>query len=76
MDFPDACWQYLNSNLNDSLNSADPFVSSLAVLNAKVGMQRLKRLAAKSLHPLTRGILEFRMTAENEQRTEEHEVPK
>jgi hypothetical protein len=37
LDFPEACWKYLHSNLNESLHSVDPFISSLAVLNAKVG---------------------------------------
>lgn len=64
LDFPRACWEYLHSNLNDSLHSHDPFVSSLAVLNAKVGRQRLRRLSASELHPLTRAMLEFRMDAE------------
>lgn len=64
MDFPDACWEYLQSNLNESLRSADPFVSSLAVLNAKVGRQRLKRMATWELHPLTHAMLDFRIEAE------------
>jgi hypothetical protein len=69
MDFPQACWQYLHSSLKDSLESPDPFVSSLAVLNAKVGRTRLERARARELHPLTRAMLEFRLQAELEARS-------
>ena len=68
LDFTRACWEYLHSNLNESLSSSDPFVSSLAVLNAKVGRQRLQRMSNWNLHPLTRAMLEFRMLAEREAR--------
>jgi hypothetical protein len=66
LDFPEACWEYLHSNLNESLHSSDPFVSSLAVLNAKVGRQRLQRLSTLDLHSLTRWMLDFRMDAERD----------
>jgi hypothetical protein len=66
MDFPDACWEYLQSTLNESLRSSDPFVSSLAVLNGKVGRQRLRRISNLELHPLTRWMLDFRMRAESD----------
>lgn len=68
LDFPEACWEYLHSNLNKSLHSGDPFVSSLAVLNAKVGRQRLQRLSTFELHSLTRWMLDFRMDAERDAR--------
>jgi hypothetical protein len=69
LDFQDACWEYLHSNLNESLRSPDPFVSSLAVLNAKVGRTRLRRMSTWDLHPLTRAILDFRLAAERDART-------
>jgi hypothetical protein len=65
-DLARSCWDYLHSNLNESLKSGDPFVSSLAVINAKVGRQRLRRTAMLELHPLTRAMLEFRLEAENQ----------
>ncbi len=68
LDFTEACWEYLHSNLNESLNSGDPFISSLAVLNAKVGRQRLQRLSALDLHSLTRWMLDFGMDAERDAR--------
>jgi hypothetical protein len=66
LDFPQACWEYLHSNLNESLASSDPIVSSLAVLNAKVGRQRLRRASMRDLHPLTRAMLDFRLEAERD----------
>jgi hypothetical protein len=64
MDLNEACWQYLHSSVNDSLQSPDAFVSSLAVLNAKVGRTRLKRAQKWDLHPLARAVLDFRLEAE------------
>jgi hypothetical protein len=63
-DLHEACWEYIHSSVTDSLNSGNPLVASLAVLNAKVGKGRLKKLAAKELHPLTRALLDFRLQAE------------
>jgi len=69
LDFPQACWEYLHSNLNESLRSSDPFVSSLAVLNTKTGLQRLRRMSMWDLHPLTRAMLDFRIEAERNTRS-------
>jgi len=69
--FPEACWQYLHSGINDSLQSPDPFVSSLAMLNTKVGRTRLQRASTWDLHPLTRAMLEFRLQAEREARADD-----
>ncbi len=44
--------------------SANPLIVSLAVLNAKVGKGRLLKLAETNLHPLTRALLDVRLTAE------------
>lgn len=68
MDLTEACWQYLHSSVNDSLRSPDPFVSTLAILNAKVGPTRLKRAMTWDLHPLTRAMLDFRLQAERDGR--------
>jgi hypothetical protein len=67
-DFSEACWEYLHSSVNDSLQNPDPFVSSLAMLNTKVGRTRLQRASTLDLHPLTRAMLEFRLQAEREAR--------
>lgn len=64
LDFPDACWRYLNSSLDESLREKDPFVSSLAVLNSKVGKQRLRRMLAWDLHPLTKWMVHWRLAEE------------
>lgn len=64
-DLHEACWRYLNDiAVNDALSSENPLIASLAVLNGKVGKNRLKRLSERKLHPLTRALLEFRMKAE------------
>ena len=64
-DLHEACWGYIHSSINDSLGSKNPLIASLAVLNAKVGKGRLKRLAAQKLHPLTRALLMVRLQAED-----------
>jgi hypothetical protein len=69
MELTEACWQYLHSSIADSLASPDPFVSSLAMLNAKVGRTRLRRALDWDLHPLTRAMLEFRLKAELDARS-------
>ena len=63
-DLHEACWEYIHSNLNDSLSSCNPLIVALAVLNAKVGKGRLARAAGERLHPLTRTLLEVRLEAE------------
>ena len=64
MDLGEACWEYLHSSIRNSLDSDDPFVQSLAILSAKVGKQRLRRLALRPLHVLPAEILKFRLDAE------------
>ena len=64
-DLHEACWRYLNEiSLNDALVSENPLIVSLAVLNAKVGKTRLKKLAEQNLHPVAQALLEFRIKAE------------
>ena len=64
-DLHEACWHYLNDiSLNDALVSINPLIVSLAVLNGKVGKNRLKKLFEQKQHPLTRRLLEFRLEAE------------
>jgi hypothetical protein len=61
-----ACWNYLHQSINDSIASENPLIKSLAVLNAKVGKGRLSKLRKEELHPLTRSLLEFRVSAEGQ----------
>lgn len=63
-----ACWDYLHQSVKDSLESENPLIKSLAVLNAKVGKGRLVKIAEQNLHPLTRALLDFRLKAEKELR--------
>ena len=61
----EACWDYIHSNPHACLESDNHLIRSLAVLNAKVGKNRLKTVAeSDDLHPLTRALLEFRMQCE------------
>ena len=64
-----ACWDYLHQSVKDSLESKNPLIKSLAVLNAKVGKGRLVEIAKQNLHPLTRALLDFRIDAERELRS-------
>ena len=63
-DLHEACWEYIHSNINDCLKSENPLIVSLAILNAKVGKNRLKKIAIQKLHPLTQSLLAFRMKEE------------
>lgn len=66
-DLHEACWSYLHQSLKDSLESDNPLVKSLAILNAKVGKGRLAKLKAdEQMHPLPKSFLKFRMEAELE----------
>ena len=64
-----ACWDYLHQSIKDSLESENPLIKSLAVLNAKVRKGRLKKIAEQNLHPLSRALLDFRIEAERELRS-------
>jgi hypothetical protein len=68
-DLTFACWAYLHVyTLDESLASDNPLLVALAVLNAKVGKRGLQRVSQRSLHPLTRALLQFRMAADAAQR--------
>ena len=63
-DLHEACWAFIHSNIRESLESANPLIQSLAVLDGRVGRQRLIRVAATSPHPLVTALLRFRLEAE------------
>lgn len=63
-DLHEACWEYIHSSVTNSLNSNNPLIVSLAVLNAKAGKGRLRKLAEQKLHPLTRALLDIRLRFE------------
>lgn len=64
-----ACFDYLHQSIKDSIESKNPLIKSLAVLNAKVGKGRLSEIAKQNLHPLIRALLNFRIEAERELRS-------
>jgi len=59
-----SCWKYLHTSLQESLDSPSPIIRALAMLNGKVGRQRLARYAAAETHPLPKALAEFRIEAE------------
>lgn len=63
-DLHEACWEYLHSNVHQLLDSDNPLLVALAVLNAKVGRRRLAQFDQEKLHPLPRALLLFRIEAE------------
>jgi hypothetical protein len=65
-DLHHACWDYLHQSVRDSLESENPLIQSFAVLNAKVGKNKLIKIVDENLHPLTHALLNFRLEAEKE----------
>ena len=63
-DLHEACWRLLHTNAHVALADAGPLLVTLAVLNAKVGIGRLRSLRAQEIHPLVRWAVEFRLEAE------------
>ncbi len=62
--FRQSCFEYLHTALIISLQSPNPLIRALALLNAKVGKTRLARLAAAEEHPLPKAFATFRVEAE------------
>lgn len=63
-DLHEACWRLLHMSPHAALADADPLLVTLAVLNAKVGVGRIRAFSNKDIHPLVRWALEFRLAAE------------
>jgi hypothetical protein len=64
-DFLEACWEYINLNIDDALSSDNPIIKSFAVLDKRLGKRRLKLINKSDLHPLVLRLLEFRLECEN-----------
>ncbi len=63
-DFMNACWEYINQSIEDSMASENPIIMSFAVLDSRVGKRRLKLIEKNSLHPLTLRLLNLRLECE------------
>ena len=64
-DLHNCCWEYLNLTIEEGLEHASPIINSLAVLDKRLGKRRLITLDKDKFHPLTKRLLEFRLSAEN-----------
>jgi hypothetical protein len=71
-DLHEACWDFVHSSIGESLASPNPLIQCLAVLDGRVGMQQLNRLATVPLHPLVAALLAVRLEAEQVRRTPSH----
>lgn len=65
-DFMNACWDYLNININDALTSENPIIRSFAVLDSRTGKRRLDLIDKENQHPLVLKLLLFRLDCEKQ----------
>lgn len=66
-DFTDACFEFINMNIENSLSSDNPIIKSFAMLDGRVGKRRLKLLKLQdraNLHPLVLKMLDLRLECE------------
>ena len=64
-DLHNCCWEYLNLTVEEGLEHKSPIINSIAVLDKRLGKRRLVNLDNDKLHPLTKRLLEFRLSVEN-----------
>lgn len=64
-DFMDACWSYININIEEALASENPILRSFAVIDKRCGKRRLKLIDKSNLHPLVLKLLNFRLECES-----------
>jgi hypothetical protein len=63
-DFHEACWTFLNLSIEDALKNENPIISSLAILDHRLGKRRLKEIDQEGLHPLIKRMLQIRLYTE------------
>jgi hypothetical protein len=64
-DFLNACWDYLQLNIEEALESENPIIKSIAMVDRRLGKRRLQEINFDDLHPLTKLFLSIRLQAEN-----------
>ena len=69
-DFMDACWNYININIEEALASKNPIIKSFAILDKRCGKRRLRLIEKPNLHPLVVKLLNFRLECERIQTAE------
>ena len=63
-----SCWEFIHDlGIDAALNSEDPLIQSLAVLDERAGKARLKKLNKSGLHPLASRLLNIRLDAESKE---------
>jgi hypothetical protein len=63
-DFYQALEDYCNSSIDSNLDSANPLIKSLALLDARVGKRQLKKLDVSNQHPMVLFFFKLRCEAE------------
>lgn len=66
-DFTDACFEYINMNIDASASSENPIIRSFAMLDKRLGKRRLKLLKVQDRtdkHPLVLKMLDLRLECE------------
>jgi hypothetical protein len=62
-----ACWAFIhNLGFDEALDSDDPLIQTLAVLDRRLGKRRFATVEGKNLHPLARKLFEKRIAAEQD----------
>lgn len=65
-----ACFEYLHDlSIEESLLSDDPLIQTLAVIDRRVGKNRVAKINKEHLHPLAKKLLEERIASENGNRS-------
>jgi hypothetical protein len=60
-----ACWEFVHDmNFDDAMQSDDPLIQSLMVLDKRLGKRRIDNVDVTKLHPLPNKLLEIRKSAE------------
>ena len=55
---------YLNTAFDEALDSSDPVLQGLAMLDRRLGKRRLREIDESSLHPMVAALYRFRVGAE------------
>jgi hypothetical protein len=65
-DIYESCWSYVHElSIEEALESEDPLIQTLSVIDKRVGKRRLVQLNAEEMHPLASHLFKERLTAEN-----------
>jgi hypothetical protein len=62
-DLHEACSNFLHSNVHECLQSENSLIQALAVLDEKVGKNKLKTLEIENMHPLPARFVLLRLEA-------------